>query len=148
MSFSFYKPRVFFSKEEVESHYEQELKNLTNQFNKSFKEKHLNADGVTWAGVATPVSKEDMISLTGEVKGLIFHCAEFPSKEELTSEKFMQGKYTHRSVVVNEHNQAFDAITKHPRERGDGQIPDLGVRAIDYNDLEGTRYHDLAEIYK
>ena len=89
-------------------------------------------------------SKEDMNLLTKNIKALIFHCAEFPTSEQILDEEFMRRTYPNRSVVVDEHNQAFNAKPKHPKQRPDGSLPDFGMLVVDYNELRGTDFHDLA----
>lgn len=92
--------------------------------------------------------KEEASALLKEVRALIFHCAELPSPSQLSDEKFWREKYPHRSIVVDEQNKAFDAIPKIPEIRQEGMTPDFNMGAKDYNELKGTNYRDLAEIYK
>jgi len=113
-------------------------------FLKSIKRKYPRAMEMPQGEVAAWPSKEDMVSLTKEVKALIFHCAEAPSSSELTSEKFMREKYPHRSIEVDENGQVSNAKTKHPRIQREGRVPDFGFLAPDYNELKGTNLHDLA----
>jgi len=49
----------------------------------------------------------------------------------------MKESYPRRSIVVDDHDHAFDAKPKHPKQRPEGQLPDFGMLAGDYNELEG-----------
>jgi hypothetical protein len=113
---------------------------------------HLLVDRAVWESIKEKypdasqenISKKELISLTKEVKALIFHCAEVPTPEQIVDEKFLREVYPHRSIVVDEYGHAFDAKPKFTEPLPEGRLPEFGMMAKDYNALKGTDYRDLA----
>ena len=89
-------------------------------------------------------SKQEMIALINEVKAIIFHCAELPTREQILDKKFLRETYPNRSICVDESNTAF--VLKHTRDAPleEGRLFDFGARVEDYNKLKATNCADLA----
>ena len=89
-------------------------------------------------------SKQEMIALINEVKAIIFHCAEFPTREQILDKKFLRETYPNRSICVDESGKAF--VIKHTRDMPleEGRLFNFGARGEDYNKLKATNYADLA----
>lgn len=90
------------------------------------------------------MTKEELIQLTKEIKALIFHCAEYPTEEEIRDKKFLTEKFPHRSIVVGE-----DGIAKNLKPSLSGplqphRLPNFGMLADDVNLVYKKKYADLA----
>jgi hypothetical protein len=94
--------------------------------------------------------------LVDSTKVIIFHCAEFPTKEDMAKTDFWINKYQHRTIAVDESGAFFlDNVYSSSEEKSThenyikskniiGNFPKIGANVSDYNMVKNTNYVDLA----
>lgn len=99
--------------------------------------------------------KSKYTAVLKQVKSLIVHCAEWPTKSQMSSSEYWIQRES-RNVVVNEggveeiyaskevDNEASLSFAKSKGLSGTSNFPSQGVVAGDYNKLNKTNYADLA----